>query len=246
MPPTKTAITNAKYKKVLKLTSNVPICHNVKVDSIDSIQSVMQRIREISQLTQEVEKGSSENLKQLVDKPEFAKELDIALGINSPNRNLNPNNTQTTELTKKIEPIRDTEFSEIPKLKHRKPHTINEIIQAEAKAKGLDPDLVKAVVKAESNFNPRAESPKGAMGLMQLMPDTAEELGVENPFDPVQNIKGGTKYLKELLDTFKNKDLAVAAYNAGPGAVRKYKGIPPYSETKGYVKKVNAYLNEYR
>ncbi len=204
----------------------------------------MQRIREISQLSQEIEKGSSENLKQVVDKPEFAKELDLAIGnmdsIKQPNTILTPK-----EVTLKVDSLRDIEIAESAKNKH-KPRTINEIIESESKAKGLDPDLVKAVVKAESNFNPRAESPKGAMGLMQLMPGTAEDLGVENPFDPTQNIKGGTKYLKELLDTFKDKDLAVAAYNAGPGAVRKFKGIPPYSETKGYVKKVNTYLNEYR
>jgi soluble lytic murein transglycosylase-like protein len=205
----------------------------------------MQRIREISQLSQEIEKGSSENLKQIVNKPEFAKELDLAIGNMDSTKQ--PKSTILTpkEVTLKVDSLRDIEIAESAKNKH-KPRTINEIIESESKAKGLDPDLVKAVVKAESNFNPRAESPKGAMGLMQLMPGTAEDLGVENPFDPTQNIKGGTKYLKELLDTFKDKDLAVAAYNAGPGAVRKYKGIPPYSETKGYVKKVNTYLNEYR
>lgn len=216
----------------------------MKLDSIDSIQSVMQRIQEISRLTQDIEKGSSENLSQFSQKPEFAKELDIALGITSPNEKIESIHHST--IPQKVEPIRDNEIAEINKVKSHKPRTITDIIHTEAKAKGLDPDLVKAVIKAESNFNPKAESPKGAMGLMQLMPDTAEELGVKNPFDPTQNIKGGTKYLKELLDTFKDKDLAVAAYNAGPGAVRKYKGIPPYSETKGYVKKVNSYLNEYR
>ncbi len=223
---------------------NVPIGHIVKLDSIDSIQSVMQRIKEISQFTQDIEKNSSENINQFSQKPEFAKELDLALGMKNPNEQVGSIHLNT--LPPKVEPIRDNELAEIHKTKSNKPRTITDIIQTEAKAKGLDPDLVKAVIKAESNFNPKAESPKGAMGLMQLMPDTAEELGVKNPFDPAQNIKGGTKYLKELLDTFKDKDLAVAAYNAGPGAVRKYKGIPPYSETKGYVKKVNTFLNEYR
>lgn len=204
----------------------------------------MQRIKEISRLSQDIEKSSSQDLNQLAQKPEFAQELDLALGIKDPNQKIE--SILKTEISQKIEPFRDNELAESHKTKSNKPRTITDIIQTEAKAKGLDPDLVKAVIKAESNFNPRAESPKGAMGLMQLMPDTAEELGVKNPFDPAQNIKGGTKYLKELLDTFKDKDLAVAAYNAGPGAVRKYKGIPPYSETKGYVKKVNSYLNEYR
>jgi len=224
----------------------VPIGHIVKIDSIDSIQSVMQRILEISRLSQEIERGASENFKQITEKPEFAKELDLALGQENLTNKPVQQHFSPPALTKKIEPMRDIELAEFAKINNHKPRTITDIIHTEAKAKGLDPDLVKAVIKAESNFNPRAESPKGAMGLMQLMPGTAEELGVENPFDPVQNIKGGTKYLKELLDTFKDKDLAVAAYNAGPSAVRKYKGIPPYSETKSYVKKVNTYLNEYR
>ena len=116
---------------------------------------------------------------------------------------------------------------------------INELIEKYSDKNGLDSDFVKAVVNQESGFNPNATSKCGAMGLMQLMPSTAEGLGVTNAYDPEQNIEGGTKYLKGLMDRFdNNKSLALAAYNAGPNAVKKYGGIPPYMETQNYVKSV--------
>ena len=116
---------------------------------------------------------------------------------------------------------------------------INDLIEKYAEKTGLDSDFVKAVVNQESGFNPNATSRCGAMGLMQLMPGTAEGLGVKNAYDPEQNIEGGTKYLKGLMDRFdNNKSLALAAYNAGPNAVKKYGGIPPYQETQNYVKNV--------
>ena len=116
---------------------------------------------------------------------------------------------------------------------------INELISKYADKNGLDADFVKAVINQESGFNPNATSKCGAMGLMQLMPGTAEGLGVKNAYDPEQNIEGGTKYLKGLMDRFdNNKSLALAAYNAGPNAVKKYGGIPPYQETQNYVKNV--------
>jgi soluble lytic murein transglycosylase-like protein len=113
------------------------------------------------------------------------------------------------------------------------------LIEEHASANDVNPALVKAVIQAESAFNPRARSHKGAMGLMQLMPATAAELGVSDPYDPVENIRAGVIYLKHLLAKYAGDvALALAAYNAGPGAVARYGTVPPYRETRNYVEKV--------
>lgn len=119
-------------------------------------------------------------------------------------------------------------------------------IKRASRQHGVSAALVKAVIAAESGFDPLAVSRRGAQGLMQLMPDTAEQLGVDDAYDPWQNIDGGTRYLCELIDRFPGElELALAAYNAGPEAVRQYQGVPPYAETRGYVRRVLAYYKKF-
>jgi soluble lytic murein transglycosylase-like protein len=122
-------------------------------------------------------------------------------------------------------------------------HAYDDIVEEAAKTYKLDPRMIKAVMEAESAFNAMAVSPVGALGLMQLMPDVAEELGATDPLDPRQNIMAGSKYLKQLLDAHDgNVRLALASYNAGPGNVAKYRAIPPFKETRNYVKKVTGLI----
>jgi soluble lytic murein transglycosylase-like protein len=120
-----------------------------------------------------------------------------------------------------------------------------DLIQEAALAHGLSPDLIRAVMRTESAFNPFVVSPVGAQGLMQLMPALAEEMGVTDPFDPRQNVMAGAKYLRQLLDQHKgNIALTLASYNAGPGNVARYRGIPPFKETRKYVKTITGLLDE--
>lgn len=127
------------------------------------------------------------------------------------------------------------------------PAEYDHIIKTSSDKYGVSASLIKAVIHAESGYNPNAVSHKGASGLMQLMPGTAKSLKVSNSFDPKDNVEGGVKYLRFLLDTFKGDvSLALAAYNAGLSKVAKYGGIPPYTETRNYVNKVLSYMNSYQ
>ncbi len=120
---------------------------------------------------------------------------------------------------------------------------IQKVINKAAKRYSVPKNLIYGIIKTESNFNPKAVSKAGAIGLMQLMPQTAADMGVNNIWDAQQNIMAGVKYVSKLINRFKNTKLAIAAYNAGPENVQKYNGVPPFSETKNYVKKVLAYAN---
>jgi len=141
-------------------------------------------------------------------------------------------------------------FTEKGTVIHRKGYRVEEkrydnLIQRSSDEFGIDFYLIKSVIKAESLFDPEARSTKGAIGLMQLMPDTAKMLGVKNPYDPAQNIRGGTRYLYDMIRKFGTVDKALAAYNAGPAAVVYYEGVPPFKETQEYIAKVRRFYHEY-
>ncbi len=123
--------------------------------------------------------------------------------------------------------------------------SLRSIVQRYASIYGLEEALIYAVIRAESNFDPNATSPAGARGLMQLMPGTAAEMGVTDIFDPTQNVAGGAQYLSKMFGLFKDKQLALAAYNAGPENVKRHNGIPPFQETQQYVKSVLAFEHSY-
>lgn len=137
--------------------------------------------------------------------------------------------------------LRRAEFSSIPTC----PEDLEQLINRAAEKYGIDPSIIKAVISVESGFSQAAVSRVGAVGLMQIMPGTARALGI-NPNDPAENIDGGTRYLKQQLDRFGTLEKALAAYNAGPGAVIKYGGIPPYAETQKYVEAVLRRIDFYR
>jgi hypothetical protein len=146
---------------------------------------------------------------------------------------------------KELDRPKQEEKGEQPEAK--KPITLADLVGQIADNYRLDPNLVLAVIETESDFNPNAVSPKGALGLMQLMPNTAAQLNVTRPFDIKENLEGGVKHLAELLDFYKgNLPLALAAYNAGKEAVSKYRSIPPFKETQRYVRKVLQRFRRYQ
>jgi len=192
--------------------------------TIEGLQGALARINDIKSRIEELNPNSAETQSTA---SVFGQVLNNALQIKGEGENDSP--------------------EEIPALRLQRNSQFDELIQQQSQTAEIDPSLVKAVIRQESGFNPKAVSHVGAQGLMQLMPGTASGLGVTDSFNPEQNVAGGAKYLKNLLNKYdQSVPMALAAYNAGPGAVDKYHGVPPYKETQNYVKNVMKSYRNYQ
>jgi len=225
------------------MTQGISTSLNLTLMRLNSIENNFVALQNISN-----QLSSQNSIDSNVQQSEFKAILDAKIDENQPIEK-----AQKIEKIEEISPL-DEEIKLLEKeainLKSKidlkaQSEQIEEIVQTFADKYDIDSNFIKAIIKQESGFNPKATSKKGAMGLMQLMPETAKSLGVINAYNPWENVEGGVKYLKDLMDKYdNNRELALAAYNAGPNAVKKYGGIPPYKETQNYVNNIMSTYNK--
>lgn len=225
------------------MTQGISTSLNLTLMRLNSIESNFAALKNISR---EMSSMTSVNSSK-VENSDFKTILDAKIGKNS------DKSLESTDIINEIAPL-DDDLEIIKKdsinLKSKidlasQKNDIEEIVDTFADKYNIDSNFIKAIIKQESGFKTNATSKKGAMGLMQLMPATAKSLGVVNAYNPWENVEGGVKHLKGLLENYDgNKELALAAYNAGSGAVKKYGGIPPYKETQNYVNSIMASYNK--